>query len=145
MRTLGLWYCGALLGALGCSETTGTGDPPVAGNYVLESVDGCKPGVEARQCSPRPSWVVDGAMVLTADGGVSRTVRYLFPSEQEVDPQVATGTYSRLGELVLFALREGGGTALHIWRSRATLSDGRLTLRYPHPADGETVEIFRRQ
>jgi hypothetical protein len=145
MRTLSLWHSGAFLCALGCSEATGTDDAPVAGTYVLESVDGCEPGLEAQQCFPRPSWVVEGTMVLTVDGGVSRTMRYQLPSDPQPASLVATGTYSRVGDLVLFALREDGGAASHTWRASADHSDGRLRLRYPHPADGETVEIFRRQ
>jgi hypothetical protein len=145
MRTLNLWPCAVFLCALACSDATGSNDPSAHGTYLLESVDGCEPGLEAQQCSPLPSWVVEGAMVLTADGRVSRTMTYRLPSDPGLAPQVATGTYSRIGNLVLLALREGAVPASHLWRPAAVLSDGRLILRYPHPADGETVEIFRRQ
>jgi hypothetical protein len=146
MPSLRPWHFTALLWALGCSEATGAaGHPSAAETYLLESVDGCRPGLEARQCFPRPSWVVDGTMVLADDGRVTRTVRYQFPSDANPVTRVATGTYSRVGNFVTFALREGAGPASHVWRPRAFLSDEALILRYPHPADGEIVEVFARR
>jgi hypothetical protein len=146
MRTFRAWHFGALLCALGCGEATGAaGDPSAAGTYLLESVDGCAPGLEAQQCFPRPSWVLDGTMALAADGRVTRTVSYQFPSDTSLVTVVATGTYTRAGDVVVFALREGAGAASHVWRPSAVLSDSALILRYPHPADGETVEVFSRQ
>jgi hypothetical protein len=107
MGTLRPWHFAVLLFALGCSEPTGvTGDPPAAATYLLESVDGCAPGLEAKQCFPRPSWVTDGTMVLAGDGRVTRTVTYQFPSDASPVTLAATGTYSRLGSFVAFALRE---------------------------------------
>ena len=146
MRSFRLWRFGALLCALGCSEATrAAGDSSAAGTYLPESVDGCAPGLEARQCFPRPSWVVDGTMALAADGLVTRTVRYQFPSDASPVTLVATGTYFRVGNFVAFALRENVGAASHVWRPTAVLSDDALILRYPHPADGETVEVFARR
>jgi hypothetical protein len=117
----------------------------VAGTYFLESVDGCAPGLEARQCFPRPSWVLDGTMTLAADGRVTRTVRYQLPTDASPVALVATGTYTRVGDVVVFALRERAGPPSHVWRPRAVLSEDALILRYPHPADGETVEVFSRR
>ena len=145
MGTLRLQYFAVLLCAVGCGEATGAGgDPSEADTYHLESVDGCAPGVEAQQCFPRPSWVVDGSMVLAADGSVTRTVRYQLPSDRMPVTVVATGTYSRRGNLVVFALREGTEAGAYVWRPTAVLSGEVLTLRYPHPADGEIVEVFAR-
>jgi hypothetical protein len=32
-----------------------------------------------------------------------------------------------------------------VWRLHAVSEGARLTVRYPHPADGEVVESFRRE
>ena len=60
---------------------------------------------------------------------VTRTVRYQFPSDARPVTVAATGSYSRTGNLVIFALRESTGAASHIWRPTAVLSDEALTLR----------------
>jgi hypothetical protein len=44
-----------------------------------------------------------------------------------------------------FALVEEVDGARYVWNPRALLSEHRLTVRYPHPADGETVEVFARR
>jgi hypothetical protein len=146
MRSFKPWHLGALLGALACSEATGAGgDPSPAGTYLLDSVDGCAPGLEAQRCFPQPSWVLEGRMVLGADGRVTRTMSYQSPGDAAPVTLVASGTYLRVGNLVAFALREEPATVSHVWRPRAVLSDGALVLRYPHPADGEIVEVFTRR
>jgi hypothetical protein len=145
MRTIRPWHFGGLLCALGCSEGTGTAGDQLAATNLLETVDGCEPGMEAQQCFPQPSWVVNGTMVLAADGRVTRTMSYQFPSDASPVTLVAIGTYSRVGNLVIFALREEAPAAPHVWRPSAVLSDDALILRYPHPADGETVEVFSRR
>ena len=135
----------ALVGVLGCGEPTGIpATPGAAGTYTLESVDGCAPGPAAAECFPRPSWVVEGTMVLRGDGTVTRTMRYHFPAPTGPVTVVGVGTFRLDGGAVEFALRENAGTAPSIWRSRAELTAEGLTLRYPHPADGEAVEVFRR-
>jgi hypothetical protein len=145
MRAFKPWHFGALLCAFGCGDSTGlAGDSPT-GTYLLESVDGCAPGLEAQQCFPRPSWVLEGTMVLAGDGRVTRTVTYQLPSDTSPVTYVATGTYSRVGDSVVFALREGAGATSHVWRPATVLSGDDLVLRYPHPADGEIVEVFSRR
>jgi hypothetical protein len=130
----------------GCGEPTGPGaGAATAGTYVLETVDGCAPGPAAAECFPMPSWVLDGEMVLRGDGSVTRTIRYQFPSDPAAGTYMVSGTYSRRGNVVNFALVEDVGGAPHVWRPRALLSEGRLTLRYPNPADGEVVEVFARR
>ena len=137
---------GFLILGLGCGETVGPiAGAATAGTYVLESVDGCAPGPAAAECSPRPSWALDGEMVLGADGRVTRTMRYQFPSEPADGAVTLSGSYSLHGDVVVFALVERAGGARYTWRLRGMFSDGRLTLRYPHPADGETVEVFARR
>ena len=145
MRALSPWHLVPLLYALGCSEPTGAAGDTSVGTYLLESVDGCAPGLEAQQCVPRPSWVIEGRMVLASDGHVTRTVSYRLPGDTEPTTIIATGTYSRKGDLVIFALREDAGAASYVWRPSAVLSDTGLTLWYPHPADGEIVEVFGRR
>jgi len=131
---------------LGCGETIGPLDGvATAGTYVLESVDGCAPGPPAAECFPRPSWVLDGEMVLRADGGITRTMHYQFPSDPAAGTVMVSGTYNRRSNVVHFALVEEVAGARYVWRPRALLSEHGLTLRYPHPADGETVEIFSRR
>ena len=135
-----------LITGLGCGGAT---DPevamPTAGTYVLESVDGCAPGPAAFECFPSPSWVVDGKMVVLADGSVTRTMHYRFPSDPAAGTVTLSGTYSRRGNTVTLALVEDVDGARYVWRPRALLSEHGLTLRYPNPADGETVEVFARQ
>jgi hypothetical protein len=131
---------------LGCGEATGPeAAMPTAGTYVLKSVDGCAPGPAAAECFPRPSWVLDGEMVLRADGSVTRTMHYQLPSDPAAGPVMVSGTYSRRGDVVHFALVEDVHGARYVWRPRARLSEHGLTVRYPHPADGETVEVFARR
>jgi hypothetical protein len=135
-----------LIMGLGCSEAIGPlAGVATAGTYLLESVDGCAPGPAAAECFPRPSWVLDGAMVLRTDGSVTRTMQYRFPSDPAAGRVVVSGTYSRRGNVVDFALLEDVQGARYVWRPHAALSEHRLTLRYPHPADGETVEVFARR
>ena len=131
---------------LGCGEGTAPDAVlPTVGTYVLESVDGCAPGPAAAECFPRPSWVLDGEMILRADGGVTRTMHYQFPSDPATGTVMLSGTFRRRGDVVEFALVENVGGTRYVWRPRALFSEQRLTLRYPHPADGETVEVFARR
>jgi hypothetical protein len=134
-----------LVTGLGCGVITDPGPASrTAGTYVLESVDGCAPGPAAAECFPRPSWVLAGEMVLQTDGSVTRTMHYEFPSDPAAGTMEVSGTYRRRGNSVDFALVETVGDSRYVWRPRALLSEHRLTLRYPHPADGETVEVFSR-
>jgi len=133
--------------ALACGEPAAPVDPPAAaaGTYVLESVDGCALGTPAEQCPHRRSWLVGGTMVLAADGRVARVVQYQFPEDAGPVTEASLGTFTvRRGAVDLTLRQERDGT-WYVWRVRATLADGRLTMSYPHPADGETVEVFRRE
>jgi hypothetical protein len=134
-----------LAAALACGQPTGS-VAAAAGTYVLASVDGCTVGTPAEQCPfPPRSWIIDGTMVLRLDGSATRAMRYRFPADPSPRTELAVGTFTVRGSAVDFALREDGGTSPYVWRNRATLSGDSLTLRYPHPADGETVEVFRRE
>jgi hypothetical protein len=135
-----------LILGLGCGETVGPlAGVATAGTYVLESVDGCAPGQPAAECFPRPSWVLDGEMILDVDGSVTRTMHYRFPSDPTTGRVMVSGTYSRRGNVVDFALVEEVEGTRYVWRPRALVSEHKLTVRYPHGADGETVEIFSRR
>jgi hypothetical protein len=135
-----------LITGMGCGEATAPDAAmPTAVTYVLESVDGCAPGRAAAECFPRPSWVLDGEIVLRADGSVTRTMHYQFPSDPAAGLLMLSGTYTRRINVVYFALVENVGGVRYVWRPRALLSGNKLTLRYPHPADGETIEVFARR
>ena len=130
---------------LGCGQTTDPEATMGSTTYVLKSVDGCVPGPAAAECFPSPSWVLGGEMVLRADGSVTRTMHFQLPSHPATDTVTVSGTYSRRGNAVAFALVEDVGGAQYVWRPQALLSEHGFTLRYPNPADGETVEVFDSQ
>lgn len=117
-----------LIIGLGCGDAVGPiGGVATAGAYVLESVDGCAPGPRAVECFPRASWVIDGEMVLAADGRVTRTMHYQFPGDPAAETVTASGTYMRRAGVVDFFLSEEVDGARYVWRPRATLSDHRRT------------------
>jgi len=148
LRRLRLALLPLSVGALGCGESTVPTDPPAvaAGTYVLESVDGCALATPAEQCPFRRNPLhVDGTMVLGSNGQAARVIRYQLPGEASPRTDASVGTFTLRRGVVDFALREQIEEASRVWRFRATLADERLTVRYPHPADGETVEVFRRQ
>jgi hypothetical protein len=72
-------------------------------------------------------------------------MHYQFPSDPTAGTVMASGTYRQRGNAVDFALVENVQGTRYVWRPRALLSERGLTLRYPHPADGETIEVFARQ
>jgi hypothetical protein len=133
-----------LLAGVGCDDASAP-EAPSTGAYYLESVDDCAPGPEAAECQPRPSYAVSGEMVLLEDGTATRTIRYALPGDPTVGTVSARGSYYRSAAMVSFALVEDGAPIGSVWRVRGSLSEGRLTLRYPHPADGEIVEVFARR
>ena len=147
MISIRLFLPGSMLfiSGLSCGEVTAPEAMPAAGTYELHSVDGCAPGPPAAECFPQPSWVLGGEMILRADGSVTRTMHYQFPSDPAALRVTVSGTYSRRGNAVAFAIVEDVGGAPYVWRSRAVLSKLGLTLRYPNPADGEIIEVFARQ
>jgi hypothetical protein len=139
---LPLWWAAALA----CGGTnTAAGPADAAGTYVLESVDGCAVGTPLEPCPTRRTWLVDGTMVLDPTGRAARVVRSQLPSDASPSTQASVGTFTLRGDVVELALREERDGAWDVWRVQGTLADGRLTLRYPHPADGYTVEVFRRE
>ena len=88
------------------------------------------------------AYAVSGEVVLGEDGTATRTMQYAVPGDPSPGPVVARGTYVRWDGMVTFALVFDGDPGANIWRPSARLVGGRLTVRYPHPADGETVEVF---
>jgi hypothetical protein len=134
-----------LLGAgLGCGDRL---EPAaIDGTYALISVDGCPVGTPLAPCPlARGPMALDGEMVLRPDGSVTRSVRYERGDGAGVQAVVATGTYSLQRGSVELALREVGVSQASVWRLHAVSEGARLTVRYPHPADGEVVESFRRE
>jgi hypothetical protein len=93
----------------------------------------------------RRSWQIDGAMALSPDGRATRVVRYQLPGAAGPTAYAAAGSFRLRGATVELALREEGAPRAGVWHLRATLSGDSLTVRYPHPADGETTELFVRQ
>lgn len=131
---------------LGCGEATGPGPNTVAGTYALASVDGCVLGTPIEECpTARPPLAAAGTMELRPDRSVTRTVQYAIEGPGGPQTFVTVGTYTVVGDFVILALRENAGASPNVWRPHALLKDGILTLRYPHPADGEIVEEFRRE
>ena len=136
---------GVVLGAcLGCGDRL---EPtPIDGTYALLSVDGCPVGTPLAQCPlARGPMALEGEMVLRPDGSVTRSVRYESGDGAGVQDVVATGTYSLQRGSVELALREADVSQASVWRLHAVSEGTMLTVRYPHPADGEVVETFRRE
>jgi len=135
---------GLVLGAcLGCGDRLGPA--AIDGTYALLSVDGCPVGTPLAQCPlARGPMALQGEMVLRPDGSVTRSVRYESGDGAGVRDVVATGTYWLQRGSVEHALREAGVSQASAWRLHAVSEGATLTVRYPHPADGEVVETFRR-
>jgi hypothetical protein len=131
---------------LGCADGSGPGPTAIAGTYGLVSVDGCVVGTPVGQCpfARRPA-ALDGSMLLGVDGSGTRTVRFAGESGSGPQTVIAIGTYTLRGHNVSFALRDPASAFPSVWLARAELEGDGLTVRYPHPADGEVVEEFRRE
>lgn len=80
-----------------------------------------------------------------AGPSVTRSVRYESGDGAGVQDIVATGTYSLQRGSIELALREAGVSQAPVWRLHAVSEGAMLTVRYPHPADGEVVENFRHE
>lgn len=118
----------------------------VAGTYTLVSVDGCRLGAPISECPlARGPMALEGEMVLRPDGTATRTIRYESVDGTGSQVSMYTGTFSVHGGRVEFALREVGATHSVRWRPHAVSEGATLTVRYPHPADGEVVENFQRE
>lgn len=123
------------LGVLaGSGAGCGAGTAPVldpraaAGTYVLDG--------------PVPRGPAAGSFVLTGDGQASRRVQYPAASGGPPREVAAAGTFTLVRpDSIAFALREG---ATPVWRVGGVRAGARFTIRYPHPADGEVVETYRR-
>jgi hypothetical protein len=144
LRTLILRW--AAVGAcLGCG--TGIFAPhAVAGTYTLVSVDGCRLGAPSSECPLlRGPIALEGRMVLNSDGTATRAVRYRSADGTGSVVHMATGTFSVQQDQIALTLREAEATHSSRWRLSAVSEGAMLTVRYPHPADGEVVEKFRRE
>ncbi|MDP3939836.1 MAG: hypothetical protein Q8R92_17090 [Deltaproteobacteria bacterium] len=121
-------------GAGACADGVGPGR--VAGTYALRTVNDSPvplPGVYEP---------VSGTITLMAAGRAERRVRYRMTAEGTVREFAATGSFRLRGSVLELALREGD----HVWTPQAELVGARITLRYPHPADGpDIVELYERR
>jgi len=133
-----------LVALLGCSDPSGPEASPsmIAGTWELTSVDGCPLGAaptSSEACRFARSSAVAGELRFALDGRVVRTVTY----------RMGTGTvrYTETGTVrlpapdqVVLELYDAEGRGLRPMPGR--IEGGQMIFRYPHPADGETVEVF---
>lgn len=129
---------GAALGVLallsaGCRAAMApTIDPSAAaGFYVLD-------GAVARGPSA-------GSFVLTSSGQATRRVQYSL-SDGGPGEFTARGSFRLVRpDSIIFALRDDNSPdATRVWPVAGVRIGTRFTIRYPHAADGEAVETYRR-
>jgi len=123
----------ALLYSLGAACQDPAGPTMAPGTYTLVSVDG------AALPSPNRSHLENGTLELSPFGSARRRVTYRFGPQPLVHE--ASGSYRVTGTTIELTLVESGG---HVWRVRGTIEGAAITLRYPHPADGEAAERYER-
>lgn len=117
-----------------CDDPAAPGESTVApGVYALVSVDG-----DALP-SPNRSFLENGTLELAPLGMVRRRVTTRFGAEPVVNE--SSGSYRVSGTTIELALHESNG---YVWRVRGIVDSMSITLRYPHPADGETTERYER-
>ena len=104
----------------------------VAGVYVLDAA--------------APRGPTTGSFVLTHLGQATRRVQYPAAGGGRAE-LTAAGSFEFLGpDSIAFALREqNSGDASYVWRVRGVWTGTSFTIRYPHPADGEVIETYRRR
>jgi hypothetical protein len=139
-----LLLCVTMLGAGGSvaacrsdDSVRATPDAQVIGTYRLESVDG-----EAVPTSGLGA-VLSGEIVLDADGRATRKFQQQLSGVADKRDVVVHGTFVATSDALVFAFVADPGHPEDVWRPRATLADGRLTLSYPGPADGTVDEVYR--
>ena len=126
----------ALLFALAaaCDDPAAPGESTVEpGVYALVSVDG------AALPSPNRSALENGFLEVSPFGLVRRRVTHRYGPQPMVHE--SSGSYRVSGTTIELALQEPGG---YLWRVRGVVDSVSITLRYPHPADGETTERYQR-
>ena len=130
------FLCPALLFALAaaCDDPAAPGESTVEpGVYTLVSVDG------AALPSPNRSALENGTLEVNPLGIVRRRVTHRFGPEPVL--YESSGSFSVSGTTIELALHESNG---YVWRVRGVVDGVSITLRYPHPADGETTERYER-
>ena len=125
--------CLPLLFALASACHNPAGPTVAPGTYALVSVDG------AALPSPNRSHLENGTVELSPFGHAHRRVTYRFSPHPLVHE--ASGSYRVTGTTIELTLVESGG---YVWRVHGTIEGASITLRYPHPADGETAERYER-
>jgi hypothetical protein len=126
--------------AVACGAASRSQQPlDVAGDYGLESVSG------ATVPTTGLGAILRGTLTLAPNGSATRRVTYQLSGVAPEKEFIARGTFAIAGDSILLALVEDAAHPERVWRPRAILESGELTLRYPHPADGpDIVEVFRR-
>jgi hypothetical protein len=108
------------------------------GDYRLETVNGASVPTTGLGA------VLQGEVSLWPNGTAARSVTYQLSGVAPQREFVARGTFAIDRDSIRLALVDPAYPEL-VWRPRASLTNGTLTLRYPHPADGpDIVEVFRR-
>ena len=116
----------------GCGAATAPNlSHSVAGTYSLDA-------------SSHRGGPTTGSFVLTRFGEATRRVQYPLAGGG-MSELTAAGSFTLVGpDSIVFALREqNGGDANYVWRVRGVRTGTSFIIRYPHPADGEVVELYR--
>jgi hypothetical protein len=135
-----------ILATVACGPTTSDDPvgaiPPaeVSGTYRLASVNGVAVPTTGLGA------VLAGEIVLSADGRATRMIRYQLSGVAAERDFVSSGTFSATSDSIVFALIEDSTRPDLVWRPRASLASGTITLRYINPADGpDILEVYRLQ
>lgn len=116
-----------------------TGLAAVVGRYELRSVDGRTVPVDAL------GGALGGDVQLTADGRVTRVVRYATSGIPGPIVNRAAGTYRVRGSQITLTLTEGAHTArLGRWQVNGEVQLPALVLRYPGRGDKLVEERYVR-
>lgn len=111
----------------------------VVGDYRLESVNGASVPTTGLGA------VLQGELSLEPNGTAARRVTYQLSGVAPQREFVARGTFAIDGDSIRLALVEDPARPELVWRPRASVTSGTVTLRYPRAGDGqEVVELFRR-
>ena len=125
---------------IGCGDLTGSKRASdVIGAYRLESVNGASVPTTGLGA------VLQGELSLEPNGTAARRVTHQLSGVAPEREFVARGTFAIEGDSLRLALVQDPARPELVWRPRASLTNGAVTLRYPRPGDGlEIVEVFRR-
>ena len=109
----------------------------LSGTYRLESLNGVAVPTSGLGA------VLSGEIVLEADGHATRRFRQQLSGVADKRDVIVRGTFVAISDTLVFAFVEDPKHPEYVWRPRATLADGRLTLRFAGPTDGPESEVYR--